>query len=986
MKLYFYLWFFLMIKKIFIYSETINNECPKEAPLLDKNSGSCVYDSYDESKNEISNSIIKIQWLNKINQIGEIKTWFIGTDFSSEGDLIIQSFIYDGGVVILERYFYGIKNNGRALFYNEENGFTNQILINSSSTAFKFESEFIRIKLNNDDGKDYYLSSCFGNYAIETIDFGNNKIFGIPQDNFFGDILITSKIYSVFELNKEPKNYLFCYIGFNSLYYYLIFQKFIFKNIDISQENSYEKISYSQLNDTLKVHNSKIITCFEIIKYNMIQCFYLNTTNYFTIGLFNGESFDFIQSEIIDDTQVTASETESIEIFYQCIHLKNEISILGYIFNNNDDSINIQIKQILYNKYYSNYEIEDYLIKFKKIIIKLEGIINFDAYYYLNHLKKINDNKFSLISSSKNNSQLYIFIFEIYNFHDTNLFIRYYCIQLKLYNFNIYRYLKSISFNGFLGLIYTINIGRDSRYQKFSIFSYVNGTDSELINLEANSVFKLSDYINEENIENNIFGVDLYGIKILKLPNSNDIGVYYFSKLKNNIIYEDDILSPQDEIYFIYDKDILETGAEIYTIEIAGVIKEKSYSDSINYTIHYENYGNSSYELFYKPKINIGKTSFYNFTISNRPNINYENSCSENCKICYNNNICIKCRDNYKLIIGSSNNCQTTISNNNYYFDIKSNAYKKCNENCKTCLSGAQYNDNLEIEDSNCNECKDNYFKMENTNNCVDKDNPPIRYVFDIDKNLFIKCHENCKTCSQGPINSTYVSCLSCDENSILYPESTNCLNCFARNKYINYYRNECLDYIPEGYYLDDLENKSIGKCYFSCKSCDSRGDSNDHKCTECGETFIYKNKEGTKCIDDCLKEYSYVDIQTKTCYNDCIENLVTERMYNYNHECKRREDKPDNYEIIGNNFVPICFYFNDECFYDKCPEGTKLNSSITTQKICICNNLYYISNEKLICINSNNCPNEYPVLDQNTLECSKSNINIKINAFLPVL
>jgi hypothetical protein len=147
-----------MIKKILINTETINSECPKEAPLLDKNSGSCVYDSYDESINEISNSIIKIQWLNKINQIGEIKTWFIGTDFSSEGDLIIQSFIYDGDVVILERYFYGIKNNGRALFYNEENGFTNQILINSSSTAFKFESEFIRIKLNNDDGKDYYLS------------------------------------------------------------------------------------------------------------------------------------------------------------------------------------------------------------------------------------------------------------------------------------------------------------------------------------------------------------------------------------------------------------------------------------------------------------------------------------------------------------------------------------------------------------------------------------------------------------------------------------------------------------------------------------------------------------------------------------------------------------------------------------------------------------------------------------------------------------
>ena len=99
----------------------------------------------------------------------------------------------------------------------------------------------------------------------------------------------------------------------------------------------------------------------------------------------------------------------------------------------------------------------------------------------------------------------------------------------------MYRYLRSISYNGFLGLIYTINT-KNKKYQKFSIFSYVNGTDSELINLDENTVFKLSNYIKEENIENNIFGVDLHGIKIIKLPNSNEIGVYYFSKLNKNII------------------------------------------------------------------------------------------------------------------------------------------------------------------------------------------------------------------------------------------------------------------------------------------------------------------------------------------------------------------------------------------------------------------------------------------------------------------
>ena len=971
MKLNCFIWFFLIIKKIiFIYTETINNiECPRETPLLDKNANNCTYIAFNEDIYEISNSIIKIQWLNKRNQIGPIKTWFIGSDFSSKGDLLIESIVFDGGNLIFERIYYGIRNNGRALFYDIENGFTNEISINSTSNVNKFESEFFKIKLINNDDKDYFLSPCFEDFTIDIIDFYNKRIIGIPQTYIFGDILITSKMYSIFELAKAPKTYLFCFIG---NYSYISFQKFNFKNFDISQENSYEKLLSSNLNDKLKVQYSLLITCIEITKYDLIQCLYVNTTNYLTIGLFNEDSFEFIQSEIIDDTEFF-SEPEFLETFYQCIHLKNEISILGYFLNSTaHDDIYIQIKKISYNNYYSKYEIEDYLISFKKIIIKLEGIIDFDTYYYLNHLKKINDNKFSLISSSQDLFQLYVFIFDLYNFHDTNLFIRYYCIQLKLYDYNIYRYLRSITFNGFLGLIYTINIGSDSRYQYFSLFSYINGTDSELTSLGDSAFFKLSNYINEDNIENNIFGVDLYGIKILKLPNSNRIGVYYFSKSKRNIIFENDILSTDDEIYFIFDNDILQTTEEIYTIEIAGVVKEKLYNDSIKFTIHNEYYGKESPESFYQPKIKIGTTIFYNFTIDNRPIVNYVNNCNENCKICYNS-ICIKCKNNYKLIIGESNDCQTTISNNNYYYEEIYNVYKQCHENCKTCLRGPiYYNDSLEIEDTNCDVCIDNYFKMENTNNCVNINNPPERYFFDTEQNVFIKCHENCKTCSQSPINSTYFNCLSCDDNSILYQESTNCLNFFARNKYINYYRNDCIEYIPEGYYLDN-ETKIIEKCYYSCKNCNSKGDSNDHKCLECAEGFIYKNKEETKCIDDCLKEYVYLDLETRICYNDCNENLVTERKYNFNHTCKREEDKPDNYEISGNNFVSICFFFNNECYYNDCPEGTKLNNSITSQHVCICNYLYYINEDQLICINSSNCPEEYPFLkDNNTLECAK--------------
>ena len=259
-------------------------------------------------------------------------------------------------------------------------------------------------------------------------------------------------------------------------------------------------------------------------------------------------------------------------------------------------------------------------------------------------------------------------------------------------------------------MIYTINNIKSEIHQKLSIFSYINSTDSELIILETNTVLKLNNYINNGNIENNIFGVDLFGIKILKLPNSEEIGVYYFSKLKNNIIFENEILLAEDEIYFVYDNDKLNTVNGKYTIEMAGIVQEKEYSRAIEFTIHYEYHGNDSPELYYKRKINIGRTSFYNFTIPNTLSGSYTDACGDKCKVCYNNK-CIKCKDSYKLMIDTNitNICQNE-SNDNFYFDEKNNLYKKCHEFCKSCSKmPIYYSDIFEIKDSNCNECIENY-------------------------------------------------------------------------------------------------------------------------------------------------------------------------------------------------------------------------------------------------------------------------------------
>ena len=945
--------FFLIIISIIeikiVDNETINDfECPRDFPLLKKDSAEieCIYENYTSTKHEISNKIIKAQWLNRINQLGVFKTWFFATDLSSESDLIIQSLIYEGSLDT-KRYFYGLKKNGRSLYYNSDNNnYVNQITLNSATTVKKFESHLIKIKLSNNDNRDYYLSSGFSNNTIEIIDFYNNKIIGIPQAEICRYSSWASIIFSILDLTNEERTYMFCFIGNNKNDSYIVLQKFKFYDIDISKENSYKLISSTLQKEELKIHNSNIITCIEIYKYNLIQCFYMDRIGYLTIGLFNENSLDLIYSEVIEENITESIENTESDLFFQCIHLKNEISILGYILKKtNPDYIYIQIKEILYNKYYEKYEIENYLLNNRKIIINMENKINFVNNYYLSHLKKINNNKFSLISSSKSKYEIFIIIFDLYNFHDTDLSIRYYSISLLLNNYSIYRYLTSIAFNGFLGIIYTVNIYKtDKRYQKFSLMSYSNSTDSELIILEENNNLKLNDYINNENLENNVFGFYLYGIKIIKLPDSNKSGVYFFSKLKNKIIYENDILSPDDEILFIYDYEDLKIGNDIYTIEIAGIVIEKTFSESLDYTIHYEYYGKNSFESFYKQKYLLGRTSFYNFTIPNNINGINDDSCIENCKVCYNS-ICIKCKTNYKLI-DDLNYCKKEILGKNYYYDKISHVFKKCHDYCETCSNGPiYYIDILGVEDTNCDKCIEEYYKVENTNNCRHKNEELIGYYLNMKEELFKKCYKNCLTCTQIKVNSTYFGCKLCDDNSILYSKSSNCLNCIKKNKYVNYYQYDCIDFIPEGHYLLNENYGILDRCYITCKKCNEKGDLNNHKCIECSEAFPYKYKNGEKCLDDCSKENLLVDIETKICYKDCSNN-INDRKCNYKNKCINCNDKPKNYELENNIFKGIClpeeFIFNNDCYY-KCPDNTKIDETITKNKICICNNLYYL-------------------------------------------
>ena len=101
-----------------------------------------------------------------------------------------------------------------------------------------------------------------------------------------------------------------------------------------------------------------------------------------------------------------------------------------------------------------------------------------------NDMIKINDNRFSFISSSNDREKLYIILFDFYD-NDRRIKERIYQINLfDLYNYKIYKEITTIIYNNFLTLSASAcNISTcddNSDYYSFIIiFRYINGTQKK---------------------------------------------------------------------------------------------------------------------------------------------------------------------------------------------------------------------------------------------------------------------------------------------------------------------------------------------------------------------------------------------------------------------------------------------------------------------------------------------------------------------------
>ena len=376
--------------------------------------------------------------------------------------------------------------------------------------------------------------------------------------------------------------------------------------------------------------------------------------------------------------------------------------------------------------------------------------------------------------------------------------------------------------------------------------------------------------------------------------------------------------------------------------------------------------------------------------------------CSTNitCKYCSiqskQYNLCESCNNEqgyYPKLYDDNNinnliiNCynSNTISEG-YYLNTTSGYFEhyeqQCDSNCKIC------------NEERCIVCNDGYqFKtdFEDDYNCYQ--NCTKYYYFDSNRTYY--CVDECPTNYNKLIESKRICIDECSNDPIYKYEINNTCYDSCGTKYYSYDRKECIDTIPDGFYCNNTEEKTIDKCHDNCATCKEGPTNDNNNCLTCKDSKYYDlGNCSAQCIngnftdiDNIIKCKCSTNITCKYCskeskqYNLC-ETCNNEEGYypklndenNINNSiinCYSNDSITDGYylNMISKYYEP-CYYtckkcnqsgdeYNNNCL--ECNSGYQIKTDFENDYNCynICVNYYYFdSNNKYYCVNE--CPSNY--------------------------
>ena len=337
-----------------------------------------------------------------------------------------------------------------------------------------------------------------------------------------------------------------------------------------------------------------------------------------------------------------------------------------------------------------------------------------------------------------------------------------------------------------------------------------------------------------------------------------------------------------------------------------------------------------------------------------------------------------------------------------YYLDPINNIFKPCYESCKSC------NEEGNIENHNCIDCKLNYLKL----NEVDKPNNcyiECIYLYYFDSGIYKCTTENSCPSNYAKLISAKNKCIDNCENDDTYQyeyENECFLNCPGTSHYSSDNLFLCQDN-PEGYYLDYINN-IFKPCYFTCQTCSINGNITNHNCDLCKEEYQFVDEPGheNNCYPICDNYYfdlegeyhcnSIVECTSERpkyikLKNECIDECKNDNLYQveYNNECYITcpnethvssdnmflcQDNPEGYYLDNDNIFKPCYESCKSCNEEGNIENhncidCKLNylklNEVDKPNNCYieCIYLYYFDSGIYKCTTENSCPSNYAKL-----------------------
>ena len=760
--------------------DPVDGQCPKDKPILKDNKCKMIYCTKKEFEDKtciIYNDIIKKQWFNKFN-IFQDESSNIKYDINNNGEIFLLAQKKNGNNI--DMFLYGFNKNYGGLFYDKNNKsyVPNKKISLKNSNLFSEKIKYIEID------KKGYLLDIVKDSRIHLIDLDSNEHYinflpNIPTKiDKFEKYLNTNNDYFysyTYCNNNGQSSFDTCYIGLTN---YKINSKDNF-NIDLNNEEEIRIKPDTKLICINNIFSSNYILC----KYNSFELLDENTyiSNHI-LTLFDINTLSTKRNFILD--KYFMPDKQVIDAMFPMDGNKSNFII---VYSTSKNIIKILFKT-LKNDYK---DLEDVINEVPYININTDLKYNLNGDVFSNDVCKIDNNNFALLMKTHKinediNTGLLVVTLRIFNL--AKVIVRYYHVNLNLYNFNLNGNIIGYNLNGILGALLEINTNDKVMGKSlFLTFGFVNstidvrlekGTQDLIINKK---ILKLRDYITE--IENNIFGYEIEQVQILNIPDPYKVGGFLNLKDNYNIIQINDNISISSELEF---KIVKEPIAGNYSISFAGIIKEPSEQIAINIDDKSEYYPPDSTHYDYNLKNFIGKIFTYNFAVTDN-------------KI-------------------------------------------KCYPNCEECLYTSE-----DINSQSCLKCKSGFYFVHDTKNCFDK--LEHKYYFNYTAQEFYPCYKDCYTCNTKEINSTYMNCLACSTPFKFYEKNKNCLNC---DKYVNFKQTQCINEIPDGFYLKDKEKGIIDKCYKLCKTCSKKEVQIGSKFYMNCDTCLYKNNSKVTIEGNC--------------------------------------------------------------------------------------------------------------------------------------